>query len=176
MKVKNILFFVLFFGLFQILSAQNENSSAKDTTVKVPFKKRLVYNLGIGGGYVSINNISNVNFNLHPQVGYKIRENLIAGVGVNYQYLKSGISKYQVYGGNTFLRYHINQQFFLQTEYQKLKYSYQATSSDWNDYLLVGGGYYPARGLYISAYYLLKYPANNNIYGAPYLIRGGFTF
>ena len=118
MKVKNIFFFVLFFGLCSFLNAQTDDNAAKDSVAKVPFKKRLVFNMGGGGGYGSINGVATININLQPQVGYKIKENLIAGVGANYQYLKYGISKYQIYGGNTFVRYRINQQFFLQTEYQ----------------------------------------------------------
>lgn len=176
MKVKNILFFVLFFGLTQILAGQTNESSSKDSVRRVPFRKRLVFNLGGGGGFGSFNGVSTVNINLQPQVGYKIRENLIAGVGANYQYLKFGISKYQVYGGNTFLRYRINEQFFLQSEYQLLNYSYQSASTGWNEYVLVGGGYFPGAGFYISAYYLLVYPVNNNIYGAPYVFRAGFIF
>ena len=176
MKVKNIFFFVLFFGLFSILKAQSDDLNSRDSVKKVPFKKRLVYNLGGGGGGGSINGVSSFNINLQPQIGYKIKENLIAGVGLNYQYLKYGSSKFQIYGGNTYVRYHINSQFFIQTEYQVLNYSYQTASTGWNDYLLAGGGYSPGGGFYISTYYLLKFPANNNIYGAPYVIRAGFTF
>ncbi|MDI1235819.1 MAG: hypothetical protein PSX81_16200 [bacterium] len=176
MKIKNILFFVLFFGLIRILDAQNIADLPRDSTGKVPFRKRLVFNIGGGGGFGSTNGQSTININLQPQVGYRITNRLIAGVGANYQFLKFGPFKYQVYGGNTYVRYLISQQFFVQTEYQLLNYSYQNANTGWNDYVLIGGGYFPGGGFYISAYYLLKFPPNNNIYGAPYIIRAGFSF
>ncbi len=175
MKVKNILFFVLFSSLYGNLIGQDDRNQQKDTTQKIPFIKRLKFNVGGGFGFGSTNGFAYSNINIQPQVGYKITENLIAGVGANYQYLKYGTANYQIYGGNAFVRYFVSSQFFLQTEYQVLNYSYQTTRA-WNDYLLAGGGYMPGSGFYISAYYLLKFPPNNNIYGQPYVIRAGIMF
>ena len=173
MKNISILLFFLLTG--SVLSAQSDRQAENDSLRKQPFRKRLTYSMGGGFFGGSVNGNTYTNLSLQPQVGYKIRTNLIAGVGLNYQYLKAGTSSYHAYGGNSFVRYLITDQFFTQLEYQLLNYSYKGPSA-WNDYLMIGGGYTPNRGVYISAFYLLKYPANNNFYGAPYVIRFGFMF
>jgi hypothetical protein len=75
-----------------------------------------------------------------------------------------------VYGGNSFVRYIVNDQLFLQTEYQKL-----FSSIGNGDYVMAGGGFTPSRHFSISAFYLLVYPTPN-IYGQPFVVRGSFFF
>ncbi len=169
--MKNILFFILFIGTVPILYSQRSNQEENDELRKLPFKDRLTYYLG--GGLNFGNNFSSIS--LQPQVGYKVTTKLTVGVGINFQYTKYFGSVYQIYGGNVFARYFITKNFFGQAQYEMLNYQYQ-TFQSWNDYLLLGGGYYSGKGLFISGYYLLKYPANNNIYGGPYVLRIGFMF
>ncbi len=146
----------------------------KEELKEKKFKERLIFNIGGGMTFGTVTNI-----NLQPQIGYRITPRLTAGVGANYQYFKDnrfGASPIQIFGGNSFVRMNVTQQFFLQTEYQVLNYDFNTIERTWNDYLMVGGGFSPGRGLFISGFYLLKYPANNNIYVQPYVLRVGVGF
>lgn len=178
MKFKNILFFSLLICSPVLIYAQNPTESntqnQKDSGSdfsRLSFKQRLTFNLG--GGFMLGNTQSNIN--ILPQLGYRVTERFTTGLGGNFQYYKNtffSTEPFLIYGGNVFARYTITQNFFAQGEYQLLNFD-----RNWGEYGLIGGGYIPSRGLYISAYYLLLYPSgNNNIYGAPYVIRGGFIF
>jgi hypothetical protein len=133
------------------------------------FKDKLVFN--ISGGLMFGNTFSNIN--VQPQLGYKVTDRLICGIGGNFQYYKNinySSSPFMIYGGNVFSRYILSPNLFAQGELQMLNFR-----NEWGPYAMVGGGYVPSGGgIYISAYYLLLYPTNVNIYGAPYLIRIGF--
>ena len=115
------------------------------------------------------------NVNILPQIGYKVTEKLITGVGFNFQYYKNtqiSSNPFIIYGGNVFERYHILPTIFLQNENQALSYS-----NNWGIYGMIGGGFIPSgSGVYISAYYLYLYPSGQNLYGSPYLLRIGFSF
>lgn len=166
MKFKNILFFTAL--LLNLLDARGQNQKTKEEDLsKLSFKERLTYN--VGGGLMVGNNYSNIN--IMPQVGYRITPKFTTGIGTNFQYYKNNYlsnSAFLVYGGNAFARYKVNEVLFAQTEYQMLNFR-----NNWGQYALIGGGYTPTAGFYISAYYLLLYPSNN-IYNAPYVLRVGF--
>ncbi len=175
MKLKNILFFILFYSTGIVLTAQNNHKEENERIRKLPFKDRLTFMMGGGINFGTAFGTNYTNINLMPQVGYRIDSRLTAGIGANLQYLKYNNVSALVYGGNLFTRYQVTDNLFAQAQYEVLNYSYMARQG-WNDYLMVGGGYSTGTGLYISAYYLLKYPVNNNIYGAPYVIRVGMSF
>ena len=168
MKVKNNLLLLSFFIAFSTINAQ-ESENQPDSAVKSRFRDRLTYN--VGGGLM-LGTFTNIN--LIPQIGYRIKPNLIAGVGANLQYIRDNFSfpsrEFMVYGGNSFVRYIVNDQFFVQTEYQKL-----FSTIGNGDYVMAGGGYTPSRYFSISAFYLLVYPTPN-IYGQPFVVRGSFFF
>jgi hypothetical protein len=170
MNFKNILFFCFFLYTTPLAFSQNEEPKKEDLS-KLSFKQRLVYNIGGGLFFGTITNV-----NLLPQVGYRITPRLTSGIGGNFMYYRdnryTGNNEFIVYGGNVFTRYAVSQEFFLQAEDQVLVYNYNSVPGN---YGLIGGGYRPGKGVYISAYYLLFYPPDN-IYGAPYLIRFGFIF
>lgn len=176
MKVKNALIFLVFFCTITAISAQNtgkeRRKAERDSLYKQPFHKRLTFSIGGGLAFGSVTNIS-----VQPQVGYRITPRLTAGVGGNYQYFKFDMINppVQIYGGNTFVRFQPHPQFFTQAEYQLLNYKY-VTATGWNDYAMIGAGYMPGGGFFISAYYILKYPANNNIYNRPFMVRVGYMF
>lgn len=173
--MKKLFILSLFFQISCVLQAQFETDITKEELKSKKFKERLTFNMG---GGLSLGTITNIN--LQPQVGYRISPRFTYGLGANYQYYKDkrypSMEPIQVFGGNTFLRCNINANFYLQTEYQALNYAYASTSRQWNDYLMVGGGYSPGAGIYVAGFYLLKYPPNNNIYGAPYVLRVGISF
>jgi len=168
MKVKNNLLLLSFLVAFSVLNAQ-ESQNQSDSATKPRFRDRLTFNVG-GGLMLGIF----TNINLIPQIGYRIKPNLIAGVGANLQYVRDNFSfpsrEFLVYGGNSFVRYIVNDQLFLQTEYQKL-----FSSIGNGDYVMAGGGFTPSRHFSISAFYLLVYPTPN-IYGQPFVVRGSFFF
>ncbi len=165
MKVKNILFFIVFFSFIGVLTAQETQEELNKKT----FKERLTYNLG---GGLMIGTITNIN--ILPQIGYRATPKFTVGVGANLSYFRdnrfSPALNFTMFGGNGFARYQISQNLFAQTEYQRLYFNGLG-----GDYVLAGGGYMPSNRFFISAYYLLKYPANN-VYGQPYLIRAGLMF
>ena len=168
MKFKNILFFTaLLFNLID-LKGQNKKDTGQGLS-NLSFRERITFN--VGGGFMLGNTYSNIN--IQPQVGYRITKNFTAGIGSNFQYYKNtyiSSDAFLIYGGNAFARYRISKEIFVQSEYQMLNFQQQ-----WGQYALIGGGYTPAAGLYVSAYYLLLYPSNN-IYNAPYVVRVGFMF
>lgn len=169
MKFKNILFFSLLFCASTLLYSQNDKDSSGGLS-NLSFRQRLSFN--IGGGLMIGNTYSNIN--ILPQIGYRVTPRFTAGLGGNFQYYKNTFyspDAFLIYGGNVFSRYTLTDNFFLQGEYQLLNFD-----QNWGEYALIGGGYIPSRGVFISAYYLLLYPASNNIYGAPYVIRAGFIF
>jgi hypothetical protein len=168
MKFKNILFFSTL--LLNLLDLHGQNQKPKDEDLsKLSFKERLTFN--VGGGIMFGNTYSNIH--LQPQVGYRVTPKFTTGIGANFQYYRNTYlsnSAFLIYGGNAFARYKINASVFAQTEYQMLNFQ-----QNWGQYALIGGGYTPTRGIYVSAYYLLLYPSNN-IYNAPYVVRMGFMF
>ena len=115
------------------------------------------------------------NINVLPQVGYRITPRLTSGIGANLMYFRdnrfAANNSLLIYGGNAFTRFTVTPQLFTQAEYQVLAYSTTV-----GHYAMIGGGYVPGNGIYVSGYYLLMYPTNNNIYGAPYVLRIGYTF
>lgn len=165
MKVKNILFFVVFFAFIGVLDAQETQEELNQKT----FRERLTFNIGGGlmfGTYTSVN--------IMPQVGYRATPKITIGVGGNFNYFRDNRYTppvdFTMFGGNAFARYQILDNLFAQTEYQRLYHN-----GFGGDYVLVGGGFMPSNNFYISGYYLLKYPSNN-VYGQPYLIRAGVMF
>jgi hypothetical protein len=171
MKSKNILFFSLLITFISCFNTSSLQARDKDTSLRsLSFKERLQFNLG--GGLAIGNTITNIN--VLPQIGYRVTPKFTTGLGANFQYYRNTFfspDPFMIYGGNVFTRYTINPNIFLQAEYQLLNFR-----NIWNEYALIGGGYSPGSGFYISAYYLVIYPYNNNIYGAPYVIRAGFMF
>ena len=167
MKFKNILFFsFLLLSAFEGF-AQNVKDSANELS-GLSFKDRLTFN--IGGGLMFGNTYTNVN--LQPQIGYRITPRFTSGIGGNFQYYRNTFlspDPFLIYGGNVFSRYMVSDNLFAQAEYQLLQFR-----ESWGEYALLGGGYMPSRGVFVSAYYLLMYPRSNNLYGAPYVIRIGF--
>ncbi len=127
------------------MHAQNQPS-------KPAFKDRLVF-----GGDFSLAFGNNTLVGISPQVGYKITDKWIAGVGLNYYYFSfnsPGYVKYStsMYGGNYFTRYHILDQLFVHTEFQGINVEYYESpfsnelTRGWVPIWYVGGGFYARIG------------------------------
>ncbi len=144
--------------------------ASNDSTSKQKFKERLAFNMG---GGINVSNNATI-ISLNPQLGYRVTKKFITGIGANFSYLKynNSTATNLFYGTNAFARYHINNNFFLQTEYQLLT---RDKSNVWDDYLLVGGGMNVGGNFFASIYYIVDPPANN-VYNSPFVYRVGMLF
>ncbi len=76
-----------------------------------------------GGGF-GLSGGSNYGYiSVSPIVGYMITSRLSGGVGVTYQYVKSGDFDDNWYGGQLFLRMNVFKQIFLYSSYEFINYS-----------------------------------------------------
>lgn len=108
-----------------------------------PFADRLVFggNIGLQFGSTTVINIS-------PQVGYKITDRFIAGVGGTYQYVRlryyNAQYEYRILGYNVWSRYYPFENLFAHAEYNRLYSEWQPWTNKgkyWIDGVLVGAGY-----------------------------------
>ncbi len=91
---------------------------------------------------------------LSPTVGYIPFKNFNIGIGGIYNYTKFrsyyGNYSQSIFGGHSYLRYIIAQNYFVQAQFDKLRqpdlFSYDPKDRVWVDYLLVGGGIRQAIG------------------------------
>ncbi|MCK6648787.1 MAG: hypothetical protein L6Q66_03940 [Bacteroidia bacterium] len=124
-------------------------AQAQDSTMirkqppKYNFKDRVFFggNLGLQFGTVTFVDVS-------PLVGYRITDNVSAGIGVTYQYYRYKDRFYEletnVYGGRVFGRYMFTDYLFAHAEYEYLNleaFDFFRRRVDVNS-VLVGGGYY----------------------------------
>lgn len=154
------------------LSIMNLAWCFQDSTSKPKFKLKDKLFFNMGGG-VNFNNVASI-ISLNPQLGYRVTDKFITGIGANYNYVKYNNSNFSnsFYGGNAFARYLINDNIFLQSEYQLLT---RDKSNVWDDYWLVGGGASIGPGLFASIFYIVDPPANN-VYNSPFVYRIGYGF
>jgi len=130
--------------------------------------------LGLQFGSVTMVDIS-------PTLGYRINENLSAGLGLTYVYYEVSSLNYStnVYGGGPFARYVFAKNLFAHVEYQILNaeyYSFYPPERQDVHYFWVGGGF--RRELGRNAYLVLMglYDINESdlsIYPTNPIIRAG---
>lgn len=136
-------FYTFFWVVFVAL-----NTKAQDSTMlpKHPPKERFLDKVFVGGnvglqfGTVTFAEIS-------PLVGYRINDQISAGVGITYQYYHYKDKYYDletnVYGGRLFGRYFFTNFFFAHAEYEYLNleaFDFQRRRVDVGSFL-AGGGY-----------------------------------
>ena len=120
------------------------------------FKERLYFGGNVGAWFGSTTYIY-----LQPLVGCKINKQFSIGGGFTYNYFSQtyGGQKYtsSIYGGNTFARYLILENFFAQVGWDRLSVPDYTTgimdSRAWVDNILVGGGYrqsFSERGSFVA--------------------------
>lgn len=170
--LRTIFTFCILLFTCHLANGQWRDTSARHALSQKSFKQRLRFNINGGLVFGTITNI-----NIQPQLGYQLTPRFIPGIGGNFMYYRdnryTGNNQLVVYGANAFGRYMISPYIFGQVEIQALQTSYSVAPGY---YGLVGGGYTPGGGFYLSAYYLFLYPTGNNIYGLPYLFRVGYMF
>lgn len=142
---------------------------------------------GGGGGF----NTSSVqtNISISPQIGYKITNRYLAGIGITYQYVRI---KEQVdatlsnFGWSVFNRYNVTNQFFGYAEFERLTFEFftgpeQTTTQGFNS-LMVGAGYAEQLGgrasFNVMALYNVLYDESvtPRPYNSPWVLRAGLGF
>ncbi|GAB4236698.1 MAG: hypothetical protein Tsb0034_11450 [Ekhidna sp.] len=140
---------------------------------------------GGGGGFSASSNQTNIS--VFPQVGYKVTDRYIVGVGITYQYVKiknpinASLSNY---GWSVFNRYAITRQFFGYGEFERLTFEYftsfspERTEKAGYNSLLLGGGFSNSIGGNAAfsttiLYNVLYDAAEPGPYRSPWVIRAG---
>lgn len=132
---------LLLVSIFSAISYTSFAQKDVDFDSDPSFMDRVYF--GGGVGFSSDNYATFVS--VSPIVGYMITQNLSAGVGIQYQYIKYKFLDVSgnTYGGNIFTRYNINQ-FFIQSEYNTTNIEVSPADDFKNrrtfERLLFGGG------------------------------------
>lgn len=141
---------------------------------------------GGGGGFSASSNQTNIS--VFPQVGYKVTDRYVAGVGLTYQYVKIKApinASLSNYGWSLFNRFAITEQFFAYGEFERLTFEYftsfspERTERTGYNSLLLGGGFANRIGnnavFSTMVLYNVLYDEADNIqpYNSPWVIRAG---
>lgn len=159
------------------LAAQSEKDSTDNS-----FAKKLFFSGNFGLQFGDVTNVE-----ISPVAGYHITNRLSAGLGITYIYFRQKIGNFDkletnVYGYRLFARQSINQQLFIQAEYENLSLELlnpldNTTFRDWVPGTFIGGGFFQpvsenvgftAVALYNVTYDDLRSPYNN-----PLVVRVG---
>lgn len=122
-----------------------------------------------------------------PTIGYRFTKKLNAGVGVIYNYISInyggsyGKVSQSIFGGHSYARYFINDGFFVQAQYDRLKqpdvYGYYPERKKWVEYAMAGFGFRKPLGdrvgLSVSILYNLT-PSVLSIYPTRLIVQFGF--
>jgi hypothetical protein len=163
--VFNIILLMLFTALY--LKAQDSTMLPKHPP-KERFWDRVFTggNLGFQLGTVTFVEVS-------PLIGYRITDNVSAGIGVTYQYYQYKDQYYDfktdVYGGRIFGRYFFTDYLFGHAEYEYLNleaFDFRRRRVDVGS-LLAGGGYIQRFGRNSGIYVMLLYNFTESVY-TPY--------
>lgn len=145
-----------------------------------------------GGGFgLSFSSYSD-NISVSPLIGYRITDQLAAGVQLQYQYnnYKRVTPRFSAndYGASIFSRYNFYGPLFAHVEYEYLNYVYALGADrkklrDSFDSFLAGGGYFQPlgskAGFYLLALYNFSYqsPYSGEVspYDSPWVFRAGVT-
>ena len=195
-KIKNIFFSVaLLISLSSTVMAQTppqEPAQAQEPPPSPPAerKKSMWEKIYIGGNF-GLQFGSTTVVNVSPQIGYRVTERFIPGIGVTYIYYNYRNpytnSRYEssIYGGSIFAKYFFTPNFFGHAEYEELNLDgydiYLNTYSRlWVPSLFIGGGYnYPLgrRGfVQLLALFEVLQDRNSPYYRNNPIIRIGFGF
>lgn len=141
----------------------------EDKEEKPKFKERLTFG-GNLGAFFGTNTFVNIN----PLVGYKIKKDWVAGIGINYVYYNNPFFRGSLLGKSVWSRYYFLEQFFAHTEFESIRYT-KSNFADLNkrnvNVALVGLGY-QANGFGVSIMYdLIQDPYSP--YSSPLIRVGG---
>ncbi|PBQ31754.1 hypothetical protein CNR22_08215 [Sphingobacteriaceae bacterium] len=121
-----------------------------------------------------------------PTIGYNIFKNFSMGVGGIYNYISYnsyyGNYSQSIFGGHSYARYVIGENYFVQLQYDKLRqpnlFSMEPNDKVWVDYVLVGGGFRQEIADNINLSTSVMFNVNNNllsIYPSRVIIQFGIT-
>lgn len=82
------------------------------------FKDRLVYGGNVGAFFGTSTFV-----NLNPMVGYKLTDEFVLGVGLNYVYYSNPVFKGSLLGKSVWGRYYFLEQFYAHTEFESIRYT-----------------------------------------------------
>lgn len=166
-----------------VMVASNSVQAQKEFTEGSGFFDRVYLGGNFGAQFGSVTYID-----LSPLAGYMINQNLSAGVGITYQYLKYRAYdiSFSTYGWRTFARRNIGRQLFVHGEFENLNIQFYNPSTadgiyrDWVPGLFLGGGMFQPigqrGGFMITALYNVLYDDLRSPYNSPVVLRLGFTF
>ena len=173
--------FILFITISLSVTAQTDKEIQDNSS----FLDRVFVGGNLGLQFGDITNVQ-----VAPIVGYRITNDLSAGLGVQYQYTKNKRINPAVvsnnYGTSIFTRYRVKAPFFLQAEYEYLNYEVTFVPSFETERrsvssLFVGGGISQPinenAAFTLSVLYNLSYDETdiNSPYSSPLRISGGIN-
>ena len=142
------------------------------------------------GGNIGLQFGTQTNILLSPAIGYipkskYLKDRLMVGVGITYMYSRARYygSTYEsnIYGGRTFIRYIVFQNFFAYVEDEFLNaplLTLTGNERQWVNSVFLGGGYLlqltKKGGIMISVLYNLSWTPIHPLYQNPWNIRVGF--
>jgi len=180
-----LLLFILFFSMLSFAQFIDDEEPEYATNDSLSFKNRLIFggNLGLVFGTYTYINIS-------PTVGYKIKPDFAAGVGVIYEYVNDKTYRpyYEttIFGGKLFVQhvlfdcvilYAENNTLSLEKRYYDRIHSYPQEGRFILNVPWVGGGFYQRSGkggMYLMILFNLNNSANSPY--SSYEYRMGFNF
>lgn len=138
-----------------------------------------------GGGGLNVSS-NQTNISASPQIGYKVTDRFIAGVGITYQYVKiKAIDKsLNNFGWSIFNIYSVTDQIFAYGEFERLTFefftdaAFERTDKTGYNSLLLGAGFANSIGGRAAfntmvLYNVLYDPAEPGPYRSPWVIRAG---
>jgi hypothetical protein len=178
--MKHTVSFLLVFLSMQAFAQWGE----EEMSDKPPFKERIFFGGGIGGGFGSTVDYVSVS----PIIGYKLTEKLVPGISLMYRYTNNKYYTPHIstsdYGISPYLRYMVGNGIFLHTEYEYLNYEYPITPTEtvrkgYTSFLAGGGFFQPIgrhAGFYATILYNFSYSNNGYYpYSSPVIYRMGIT-
>ncbi|MBC7389280.1 MAG: hypothetical protein H7329_08730, partial [Opitutaceae bacterium] len=142
------------------------------------------------GGNIGLQIGNPTNILLSPAIGYipkgkLFNDKFMIGVGATYMYQKikyTGVNyEANIYGGRTFARYIIYQNFFAYLEHEFLNapvFVGSGRERQWVNSVFLGGGYLlkltEKGGVMISVLYNLAWTPIHPLYSSPWTVRVGF--
>ncbi len=131
-----------------VIEAETENEQQavvpepKDSVQAIDWsavKARLVFGGNLGLSYYAPFTL----FEISPQIGYKVKENTIAGIGLQLFGATNKYNSYIQYGPDFFVREHLINIFFVQAQFEYINFENFILPGKriWNPGMLVGFGY-----------------------------------
>lgn len=175
-----ILLLITFSGIGAFSQAREDNSKPSSNITGSQNKGLHLDKVMVGGNFgAQFGTVTVVHLN--PTVGYKLKENWLAGVSATYLYAKD--DRFQpsfvnnIFGGSIFSQYYFLENFIAHAEYEVLNLGEEINRNRINvDAFLVGGGYRSQIGGSVFGNILLLYNLTDDIH-YPYsnpIVRIGF--